>query len=157
MTAPVTFIDTSVLVEILDVPMMCSDHLGFKAEFQHRIALGQRFVIPISTIIETGNHIAQVNGDRHAAAIRFEELLTLAIEGFDPFVAMELAWDREFIQAVLDGSSTGQRFVDHAAAKSLGTGDLSIVAQRDRFLERSSFQRDQVEIWTKEHDLGRFE
>jgi len=156
MTAPIAFIDTSVLCEILRVPMMFSDHERYLAEFQERRATGQRFVLPVATIIETGNHISQVNGDRYAAAQRFEDVVRLALSGGGPFVTLELEWDNAFMTKVLEDNITGQRFVDLAAAGTFGTGDLSILVQRDRFVQRSSFARNQVEIWTAEATMGAY-
>lgn len=159
MTARIAFIDTGVLVEILAVPGLSAEPDAFKRELRERFAAGQKFVLPVATIIETGNHINQVKGanaDRHAAAKRFDDLLRSAIAGRDPFVARELVWDAALLTEILAGDSTGSTFVEQAAAGHFGTGDLSILVERDRFVEQSVYSRADVEIWTNEELLGAY-
>ncbi|MEN9443650.1 MAG: hypothetical protein RIS47_540, partial [Bacteroidota bacterium] len=72
----VLMIDTSILCVWLKVPNMdtCGsdanrwdfDHVNSKIETE--IQQGTRMILPLATIIETGNHIAQANGDRYKAA-----------------------------------------------------------------------------------------
>lgn len=153
MTARIAFIDTGVLVEVLDVPGLSARPDAYARELRERFAAGQKFVLPVATIIETGNHINQVRGenaDRHAAAKRFDDLLRSAIAGRDPFVARELVWDADLLTQILAGDSTGATFVEQAAAARFGTGDLSILVERDRFVAESHFTRAEVEIWTNE-------
>lgn len=76
----ITFIDTSVLCELVAVPGKSSDPGTHLAELDERFAAGERFVIPVTAVIETGNHIAQAKtGDRRAAARRLVELLLEAV------------------------------------------------------------------------------
>ena len=60
----VTFVDTSVLCELIEVPGMHSRAAETREELRRREAAGERFVIPATAIIETGNHIEHANGDR---------------------------------------------------------------------------------------------
>lgn len=48
---------------------------------------GATLVLPLATIIETGNHIAQGKGDRHASAMRLSALLSSAADGESPWAA----------------------------------------------------------------------
>lgn len=50
----VQFIDTSVLLEFLDVPGHNGRHAEITAEMERRIAHNVTFVLPVTTIIETG-------------------------------------------------------------------------------------------------------
>ena len=63
-------IDTSVLCEMLQVPGKSNPARGaeVRAEIDRRWRDGERFVIPITAVIETGNHIAQADGNRYDVA-----------------------------------------------------------------------------------------
>lgn len=152
MPAKVTFIDTSVLCELLEVPGMCSQHEDIRAEFELRADEDEeRFVIPIAAVIETGNHIAQSSGDRRAAAQRFVGLLTAARSSEAPFTVRRLSWDDEFLSELCAGGGTGQSLIDLASAK-MGAGDVTILVERDRFQRDSAYT--EVRVWTLDEALG---
>lgn len=48
---------------------------------------GSIFVLPIASLIETGNHIAQCNGDRHALATSLSQHLSDAADATSPWAA----------------------------------------------------------------------
>jgi hypothetical protein len=144
----VTFIDTSILCELLRVPGKCQQHEAVRDEFERRIGDGERFVIPITAVIETGNHIAQAGGDRRAAADRFCKLLATAGSGAAPFVIHQESWDDGFLSELCAGNGTGQPFIDLAGNGQMGAGDVAILVERDRFRERSAFGT--IGIWTLE-------
>lgn len=156
MTFQINLVDTGVLLELLEVPGKAAHAARYQAEFKQRYAEGQKFILPIATIIETGNHICQAGGDRAAAAKRFHDIVTSAVNGVDPFVAHEVAWDAAFITALLAGDSTGEDFVKLAGDGRFGGGDVSILVERDRYLQASNFSADQVRIWTTEELLGAY-
>lgn len=69
----VVFIDTSILVNLLDIQGRNADRREVVAEFLAGQAKQTTFVLPVTTIIETGNHIAHVHGPgdaRRACAAR---------------------------------------------------------------------------------------
>jgi hypothetical protein len=144
---PVTFVDTSVLCNILDVPTKSDDAEQVRAEARSRRADGERFVIPATAIIETGNHIANAKqGDRRAAAQRFVQLIAAVRAGEEGWVLHEFGWDDAFLGAVCEGATTGQPFVDLAGNGQMGAGDLAILVDRDRFRRDTVFKN--VRIWT---------
>jgi hypothetical protein len=151
MPAIVTFIDTSVLCELLAVPGMCSQHDDIRTEFELRDEAGERFVIPITAVIETGNHIAQATGDRRAAAERFVRFLGAAGVSEAPFTVHELSWDDQFLTELCSGNATGQPLVDLAGAR-MGAGDIAILVERDRFKRGSAYT--DVRLWTLDEALG---
>lgn len=153
MPAKVTFIDTSVLCELLAVPGMCSQHDDIRTEFELRGDDGQQFVIPITAVIETGNHIAQSAGDRRAAAERFVGFLAAAGASESPFTVHRLGWDDEFLRELCAGNATGQPFIDLANAR-MGAGDVAILVERDRFKRDSAYTH--VQVWTLDEALGAY-
>lgn len=150
----VTFIDTSILCELLRVPGKCQQHEAVRDEFERRIETGERFVIPITAVIETGNHIAQAGGDRRAAADRFCRLLASAGSGEAPFVMNQESWNEGFLEELCAGNTTGQPFIDLAGSGQMGAGDVAILVERDRYKARSAFAT--VGIWTLENVLGAY-
>ncbi len=71
----IRFIDTSIVMNLLEIPDRCEDKERVKREFQKAVSDGDRLVLPMSTIIESGNHIAHIkNGDaRRSKALLFQE------------------------------------------------------------------------------------
>ena len=152
----VTFIDTSVLCELLCVPGKSQQAAEVRAELGQRVNRGERFIIPVTAIIETGNHIAQANTDRYGAAQRLCALIDAVVTGDQSFLIHEFAWDRDFLQELCAGDTTGQRLDGWAAAAQMGAGDLAILVERDRFVARSALKRSDVTIWTLEAVMGAY-
>ncbi|MEH0423835.1 hypothetical protein [Streptomyces sp. B21-083] len=149
----VDFLDTSVFVEILDVPFMNDRRAEVVAEMDARLKAGVRFVLPTATVVETGNHVFQIKqGEaRRRCADSFMRLLRKTALGQAPWVLHERTWDGPFLGALCDGGSTGMNLTEHAARQQLGTGDLSIVAERDLYAARVQAE---VRIWTLEATMG---
>lgn len=58
----ICLIDTTIFLEILDVPRKATRHEHMILELQRKMEDGETLFLPMATILETGNHIAQ-NGD----------------------------------------------------------------------------------------------
>ena len=58
----IRFIDTSILLNILDIPGRNADKDMVTKEFKQIIKdPNQTLILPLATIIETGNHIAHIS------------------------------------------------------------------------------------------------
>lgn len=149
----VYFIDTSVLVEMLRIPGKSDPH-RFEtisndfAKFQEQDA---RFLLPVTALIETGNFIAQSTGDRHQCALAFRRLIDQALSSNPPWRFSPSLWDEPFVAALLDGDSTGDGLVNHLSNGTLGTGDMSILVERDLFKKKTAYK--DVRIWTLDAKL----
>jgi hypothetical protein len=151
----VQFIDTSVLCNLLAVPGRISLPVKeIQQEFVARFDAGTRFVLPITTIVETGNFIAQCTGDRRGAAQRFCDALRAAASRTPPWLIAETAWDSQFITELLAGNGTSTSMVDHFTHKTLGSGDLTILVERDRYAAGRAL--DSVEVWTLDSKLDAY-
>jgi hypothetical protein len=147
-----TIVDTSVLCEFLEVPGLCNRPKEVQAELIQRTAAMERFVLTITTVIETGNHIAQVKtGDKQAAVERFTGLLERTLRGEGPFVFNQVAWNDVFLSELFAGNSTGQSIGQHALNAGLGAGDLAILVERDRLLATSAYT--EAFVWTLDAKL----
>lgn len=153
----VRFVDTSVLCDIIAVPGKTQRHNTVVAELRELVKAGVPLVLPIATIIETGNHIAQAaDGDaRRACAERFVTLLRATANGQMPWVLHAVAWDESMLTLLCDGTAHTGAFVDLAAAGLLGTGDLSILAERELYRRRTAGV--EVTLWTHDEKLSAYE
>lgn len=102
----VLIIDTSILCVFLRVPDMddCGpdsdkwDYNRVCRKLEKEIMDKSVLVMPVATMIETGNHIAQANGDRYSAAERLSEIIVKTANEEEPwaaFTAQSPMWDRE--------------------------------------------------------------
>ncbi len=153
----VTFIDTSILCELLQVPGKSQpSNAEVRAELERRAKKGERFVVPVTAVIETGNHIAQAkSGDRHAAATRLVDLLRAAMAGNRSFLLQAFSWDARFFGDLCDGNHTGKTFAELAGAR-MGAGDVAILVELDRFVEGSAFLHSDMDLWTEDHALSSY-
>lgn len=149
----VDFLDTSVFVEILGVPHMNDHRADVLAEMDARLKAKVRFVLPTATVVETGNHVFQIKDGaaRRTCAVAFMSMLRKTALGEAPWVLHERTWDGAFLSALCDGGTTGMDLAEHAVRQQLGTGDLSIVAERDLYASRAQAE---VRIWTLEATMG---
>src|SRR5262249_44321070 len=123
-------------------------------EFERRSATGERFVVPITAVIETGNHIVQATRNRRATAERLKRLLDMARTSTAPFVLNTAQWDDSFLADLCAGDGTGQSLVDLLGNGHMGAGDVAILVERDQFKARSAFTS--VGVWTLETTLGAY-
>lgn len=147
--AAVCLIDTSIFVEILNVPMKAQRHIETLRQLEQRIQGGESLFLPMATILETGNHIGQ-NGDggtRRSCAERFIQQVDAALAGRSPFKAISFlqedemrAWLKEFPQHAMCGS---------------GLGDLSIIHDWQRLCSLNMARR--VYIWSTDNHLNAYD
>lgn len=151
----IALVDTSVFCELLEVPNMCSEHKSYLKMFNGRIKGGERFLLPMATLLETGNHIGQngAGGQRRKAAERFAGLVTQAIAGDTPFTATRFV-DPETLAAWL-GELPGWVTRAGAKGKGSGLGDLSIYHEWSHQCELHPRRR--VYIWSKDAHLSSYD
>lgn len=95
MSRKVLILDTSVLCCWLKVPGKDTagpiddvwNHDRIAALLEQEKAQGSTFVLPIATLIETGNHIAQASSNRFECANMLAEHLSAAAEATTPWAA----------------------------------------------------------------------
>ena len=142
----IVIVDTSVLLNIMDVP----DRNQRKPEVFDRLGrlidAGDHLFIPMAAIVEVGNHIAHVkNGtQRRASAERFVTEVRSALAGEAPWKPINFPSNQEVL-SWLDA------FPD-AATQRVGMGDLSIKQEWTALCSRHAFSR--VWVWTLDGDLA---
>jgi hypothetical protein len=148
-------VDTSILVEILNVPGRNAHRKVVLAELDERRSdQSVSLLLPTATVLETGNHIHQVP-DGHArrrCAGGFAELLAQTVAGRAPWTLLNASWDGPLLEAIRAGAGTGMDLVEHAVQRCLSCADLSVVAERDAYRRRLSASIE-VLIWTMDEAL----
>jgi hypothetical protein len=125
----ICIIDTSIFCNILKVPTKSQQYIETMKQFEHHIKSRYTFLLPMATIYETGNHIAQ-NGDgrvRRKTAELFVEQVRKAFHGEAPWTPTPFDNAKEF-------SIWLAQFPDQAMRGS-GIGDLSIIKVFERQCE----------------------
>jgi hypothetical protein len=143
----VWFVDTSVLVNLLDLDGFNQDKEAVAGELKRRLAANDTLILPITAIIETGNHIAH-HGDGHhrrTVAEKFATILHHTRNGTAPWQLHSVQWDSAFLEHVITGASTGMTLVEQAVNR-MGCGDLCVLAEREAYRRRSGI-RD-VKVWS---------
>ncbi|MEV0623263.1 hypothetical protein AB0I81_58805 [Nonomuraea sp. NPDC050404] len=151
MSRRVEFVDTTILCNLLDVPGKNQNRAAVARDLtEHK--RGCQLILPVTTVIETGNHIAQLPDGRlrRLYAEKLSQLLEMVIDGRAPWVLHTVEWGAGFLRSLIDGAGTGVPLSDHVMSK-LGLGDLCILAERE--LYRSRVTGVEVAIWTLDDQL----
>lgn len=153
----VLIIDTSILCIWLEVPGMdtCgADHDRWdKQRVDEKIQLEMQaettFVLPLASIIETGNHIAQAIHSRYERAQALAEIMRKSADNQTPWAAFSeqsSLWSGEKLKLLADSWPT-------LAAKKLSLGDVTIKDVAEYYAQMSY----QVEILTGDQGLKAYE
>ena len=141
----ICLIDTSIFVEILHVPLMATQPQKILKALQSKLEADESLFLPMATILETGNHIAQ-NGDgtqRRKCADRFVSQVQKAFAGDSPFTPLRFLQPEDLDRWLVN-------FPNHAMQGS-GLGDLSIIQDWQRLCEQHPYR--QVYIWSLDRHL----
>ncbi len=153
----VLIIDTSILCVYLKVPYMddCGsdnhkwNYQRISKKINSEINQNSLLVLPLATLIETGNHIAQANGDRYASAMKFSNIIKKTAAAEEPWAAFTFQsklWNEEnLIKLATDWPSL--------AVSGLSIGDTTIKDVADYYM-KAGFQ---VEILTGDEGLKAYE
>lgn len=156
MARRVEFVDTSILCNLLEVPGKCQDRDTVIGELRRkREARDCDLLLPVTAVIETGNHIAQLTDgrQRRMSAEKFAAVLRMVVEGKAPLALNEVEWDAAHLGSLIAGGGTGSSLVEHACNK-LGCGDLNILIERDRYVARTSGVT--ATVWTLDELLSAY-
>ncbi|HYW18914.1 MAG TPA: hypothetical protein VE956_06275 [Nodularia sp. (in: cyanobacteria)] len=128
----VLLIDTSLLCVWLQVPGKETagnnkwDFEQVNQKIQTEINKGTTLVLPLATVIETGNHIAQAKtnkNNKYPTAKKFAEIITFAADETSPWAAFSeqvVLWEAEELK------NLAKKFPDQVS-QATSMGDASIV------------------------------
>ena len=145
----IVIVDTSVFLNVLDVPGFNQDREADLARFRELIDAGANLLLPIAAIFEAGNHIAQLadGQQRRRYAEAFRDRVREALAGQAPWTPIRLPDDRELADWLHD-------FPD-SAMRGAGMGDLSIVKAWER--TRTQHPARRVTIWSHDRHLAGYD
>ena len=145
----VVLIDTSVFCNLVPVPGLDQDAAAVLAAFEQHIQERVTLLLPMTTVLETGNHIGHLPQGRlrRTTAQAFCRLVLDAIEGTAPWTPTPF-WEIDAMRVWLN------EFPD-AAMSGKGMGDLSIVKEWERQGELNRLRR--VSIWSLDGHLQGYE
>lgn len=155
--AKILIIDTSILCVWLKIYRM--DHAGpiddlwdfsrIDTKINEEIVNGTTLVLPLATIIETGNHIAYSNGNRYKLAVSFCNLVEQTANNQTPWAAFTVQtelWEKE---NMIELARKWPAF----ATRKLSMGDATITDVADFY----SKMGNEVEIFTGDAGLKALE
>lgn len=142
----VVIVDTSVFLNILDVPGFNKSWDNVFEELQVSINNGDHLFIPMAAIVEVGNHIAQLaNGAaRRTSAQKFVEEVKKALANEAPWKPINFPSNHEVLGWL-------ESFTE-AAVIGMGVGDLSIKKEWEELCNKYSMSR--VRVWSLDSDLA---
>jgi len=151
--AKVLVIDTSILCIYLELPGFetCGpqndqwDIDKVKNKISTELEAGTSFVLPLATIIETGNHIAQIKGDPFPYANNFSEIIRACCDSTIPWTAFSAQgelWGDEVLRDLADTWPS-------QASSRISIGDATIALVANYFHELGN----KVEILTGDSGL----
>jgi len=152
----ICLIDTSIFLELLNVPNYNQRRASVIEDFKTYSQAGCTFLLPMATILETGNHIAQ-NGDgtiRRKTAIRFVKEVKEAFQGIAPWRPTTFPNTAEILEWIDQFPDLAGK--NKAPDKQEGTsfGDLSIIEEFNKSCKR--FPMSEVFIWSLDRDLQNY-
>ena len=150
----VEFVDTSVLCNLWNIPGKNQDRDAVVQALQQKRE-DTHLILPVTTVIETGNHIAQLKDgrERRDRAKLLNDLLEMVIAGNAPWVLHTVEWGESFLRQLLSGAGTNLSLTDHSMA-GLGLGDICILAERELYRQRVAGV--DVHIWTLDRQFNAY-
>jgi len=142
----IVIVDTSVLLNIIDVPERNQHKPQVLDRLEKLIEGGDHLFIPMAAIVEVGNHIAHVKngGQRRTAAERFVREVRSALADQAPWKPINFPSNSEVLKWL-------EAFPDSATA-GVGMGDLSIRQEWASCCAR--YAMSHVWVWALDGDLS---
>lgn len=150
----IILIDTSIYLNILDVPGCNQQKAEVISDFKQFIADGDSFLLPLATVWETGNHIADLpnGGLRWQFASKLVRDVTNAFNGETPYRATFFPEREIFLQWLGDFPRYAKlNKSDHKIREGVSLADLSIIKEFERLCTLAAMSR--VRIWSLDSDL----
>lgn len=154
----IVLLDTSVFLNILDVPGFSQDREDVFREFTQKIETHDHFLLPMAAVWETGNHIAHLaDGNvRRRYAQDLVNQVSLAISGKTPFAPTYFPNQQVFLEWL-------RMFPEHAqrnksvvrTGEGTSLADLSIIKEYEFTVEKNPMS--QVLIWSLDIDLAAYD
>lgn len=154
----IVLIDTSVYLNVLDVPGFNQDRKEILREFQSRIQDNDHFLLPLAVVWETGNHVAHLaNGQmRRTYAQKLVDDVKKAFNEETPYRATHFPSRKEFADWLSDFPPAAMRNKSRQKPnEGTSLADLSIIKEWKRNCDLHPMSR--VRIWSLDSDLAGYD
>ena len=155
--AKVLIIDTSIMCVWLKVPGKKTagknNEHTYDMVYRHiedEKKKGTKLVLPIATIIETGNHIAHAEGNKERSAKELSNIILNAAEGISPWIAIDMQntlWQTDNLSKLVE------EWKNTVISEAQSIGDAAIVQIAQHFASSGI----EVEIFTGDGGLKNYE
>ena len=145
----IVIVDSSVLLNILDVPGFNQHRDDVFQEFVRLLDAENHLLLPMAAILETGDHVADLSDgrERRRYAELFQKRISEALDGKAPWTPIEFPeksllsnWLADFPDMAMEG---------------LGVSDVSIIDTWER--QRTRHPHLRVYIWTLHQRLKAYD
>lgn len=146
-------IDTSIFLNLLNVPNRNQQQKSVLQDYKLYVESGCYFILPMATILETGNHIAQ-NGDgttRRKTAKRFVDEVKAAFRGESPWSPTTFPDPDEILTWIDQFADSAGKNKTPNKLEGTSFGDLSIIAEFKKTC--NLWTQREVFIWSIDSDL----
>ena len=151
----IVLLDTSIYLNILNVPGNNADSVEVFDEFQQRINANDSFLLPLATILETGNHISRMadGHSRRTWALKMVKDVEDALNGIAPYRPTAFLERGEFLLWLKSFPDYAMRTKKMKKDKNEGgsLSDFTIVKEWEKLCEQNPMSR--VSIWSLDEDL----
>ncbi len=146
----VRFIDTSIMLNLLEVPGRCDRKEKVKQEWAEVLKNNETLIMPAATIIETGNHIAQISDGnvRRTITMKFKEFLEKTAEGEAPWTLYGNGLDKEEIKYVAE-------HLNEFTQSRIGIGDMTIIYAYEKYRNEKP-AIGTIMIWSVDEHLSAY-
>lgn len=141
-------IDTSIFLNVLDVPNFNQDRTSVLNSFKEYIENDDTFLLPYTTIVETGNHIAQLNGNhKFDFAQKFTNQVKSALNQEIPWKPLEFP-TAQHLESWIDD-------FPNYAGQGIGFADYSLIKEWES--QKEMYPAYSVRIWSLDTHLQGYE
>jgi hypothetical protein len=150
----IVLLDTSIYLNVLNVPGWNQDRIQVFADFRTKIAQNDYFLLPMATIWETGNHIADLEngGLRRTYAQKFADDVSNALTGVTPYKATHFPNRDQFVLWLAQFPEYASRNKSlRKLREGISLADLSMIKEWEQNCELHNMSR--VLIWSLDSDL----
>lgn len=154
----IVLLDTSVYLNVLDVPGRNQERVQVLDAFQARVLNGDHFLLPMASIWEAGNHISRLsNGTlRYQFANTLVTNVRAALGGEVPYRTTYFPDSAVFATWLNDFPAAAQRNKSpQKTTEGVSLSDLSIIKEWEQTRDRHAMSR--VLIWSLDVDLAAYD
>ena len=153
----VELLDTSILLEILDVPQEADEHEEVLKELDGKAVRGVTLLVSITAVVEAGDHVGNIKDGaaRRSCALRLSKLIAATLDPQRPWKFEPVSWDEPLLRALVEPifPEVVPTLVESLSQKYLQMGDLLIVGEFERLRRNLDPSVVDVDVWTKDANL----